>query len=144
MLANSSRSGVMCGLFMLGFAALVMGLTFTFTMPSFNTTFETVTSLILWGGVLLVLAGIVLVPSFRREVGKLQSILDIVIVRKEVTISEISSETGLDREYVQDVISKQLKIGLLFGHLEGDLFVCDTSRYRGHRGKKRGMFEATD
>jgi hypothetical protein len=134
----------MCGLFMLGFAALVMGLTFTFTMPSFNTTFETVTSLILWGGVLLVLAGIVLVPSFRREVGKLQSILDIVIVRKEVTISEISSETGLDREYVQDVISKQLKIGLLFGHLEGDLFVCDTSRYRGHRGKKRGMFEATD
>lgn len=134
----------MCGSFMLGFVVLAVGLSFTFTMPPFNSTFEIVFSLILMSGVILVLVGIEQIPSFRRNVEKLRSILEIIADREIVTISEISSETGLDREYVKNRISNQLKIGLLFGHLEGDLFVLDTSRRFGYRGKKSGLSEVVE
>jgi hypothetical protein len=144
MWTDSDRGGVMCGSFMLGFVVLAVGLSFTFTMPPLNSTFEIISSLILMSGVLLVLAGIALIPSFRRDAEKLGSILEIIDDREIVIISEISSETGLDREYVKNRILNQLKHGFLFGHLEGDLFVHDTSRHFGRRRKKSDMSEAAD
>ncbi|MGY5858549.1 MAG: hypothetical protein RTU63_04205 [Candidatus Thorarchaeota archaeon] len=134
----------MCISFMCGFVALVVGLTFTFTMPPFDPTFENISSLILWSGILLVIIGLVLIPSARREVVKIRSIIEIVTSRNEVTISEISSETGLDREYLRDRISKFLVQGLLFGALEDDLFICDTSKYRGIEVRDRDLFDAND
>ena len=75
----------------------------------------------------MAVAGVALYPGARRESRRARSILEIAAVRKEVTISDISSETGLDREYVRKIIINMLISHVLFGYLEDDLFVRDTS-----------------
>lgn len=78
-------------------------------------------------GVAMVLIGMAIYPGGAREAKRIRSILEIVAVRKEVTISDISAETGLDREYIRKVITDLLIANVLFGYLEDDLFVRDTS-----------------
>ena len=75
----------------------------------------------------MILIGIAIYPSGAREAKRIRSILEIAAVRKEVTISDISAETGLDREYIRKVITDLLIANMLFGYLEDDLFVRDTS-----------------
>ncbi|MHA1864662.1 MAG: hypothetical protein ACTSWA_12900 [Candidatus Thorarchaeota archaeon] len=117
----------MCLAFMFGFMALFMGLMFTFIFPNFDPMFEIISSVTLYGGILLVIVGIALIPGVRRNSAITRSIIEIAAVRKEVTISEISQETGLDREYVREILTKYLMGGVLFGYIEGDLFVRDTA-----------------
>lgn len=78
-------------------------------------------------GILLLLIGVIKIPGVRKEIASWQSVVGIAAVRKEVSISDISYETGLDSEYVREVLSNCLTNGLLHGYIEGDLFVRDTS-----------------
>ncbi len=132
----------MCLAFMFGLMALFMGLMFTFIFPNFDPIFEIVSAVTLYGGILLVILGIALLPGVRRTNAITRSILEIAAVRKEVTISEISQETGLDREYVRETITKYLMSGYLFGYIEGDLFVRDTAGRPRFPHRQRGLFEA--
>lgn len=132
----------MCVSFMFGFIALFMGLLFTFTFPNSIPMFDIFSSVLLYGGVLLVIVGIALLPGVRRSTAIVRSILEIAAVRKEVTISEISQETGLDREYIREVLTQHLMRGFLFGYIEGDLFVRDTGGRP--RREQRGLFEANE
>ena len=138
----TGRSMGMCLSFMFGLMALFMGLMFTFIFPNFDPIFEIISAVTLYGGILLVILGIALVPGVRRTTAITRSIIEIAAVRKEVTISEISQETGLDREYIRKILTQHLISGFLFGYIEGDLFVRDTTgRPRNPRGQ-RGLFQA--
>ena len=126
---------------MFGLMAVFMGLMLTFVIPDIDPIFEIFSSLTLWGGVLLFFIGIGLIPSARKEAKKTRSIIEIAAVRKEVTITEISQETGLDSEYVRKVLTQYLISGFLFGYIEGDLFVRDTAGGRRYLARQRGPFE---
>ena len=130
--------GTMCGGMM-----LLMGVIFAFVFPPISDSFfNTLSTILLYGGVIILVIGLVLIPSARKENAKTQSILRIAAVRKEVTIHEISQETGLDPEYVRATIERYLMNGFLFGYIEGDLFVRDTAgrpRYP-YRGGRMGLY----
>jgi hypothetical protein len=83
---------------------------------------------ILLAGVLMIVIGIALIPSSRRARRKIKSVYEIAAVRKQVTITEICEETGHDYEFVQKVITDGILYKRLYGYLEGDLFVRDTSK----------------
>ena len=78
-------------------------------------------------GVIMIFAGIAYFPSGKRESKQIRSIVEIVAVRKQVSISDISEETGLDREYMRKIITNMLVAHALYGYLEDDLFVRDTA-----------------
>lgn len=118
---------------------LLMGVAFMFMMPSgTDSFFDILSNILFYGGALFFIIGLVLVPSARKETTRTQSILRIAAVRKEVTIQEISQETGLDPEYVRSILERYLMNRFLFGYIEGDLFVRDTAGrppyMRGHSG----------
>lgn len=136
---NSGRGIGICLIMMFSIPAIIVGLVFTFIMPSFDPLFNTVSWVCLYGGILLTIIGIALVPSARRNANKTKRIIEIAAVRKEVTISEISQETGLDREYVREALTKHLMNGFLFGYIEDDLFVRDTGGRPRHRGGQMGL-----
>ena len=129
----------MCLSIMFGTMALLMGVIFTFVFPNFDPIFEILSSVLFFGGILLLIIGILLYPSIRRNTAIIRSILEIAAVRKEVTISEISQETGLDREFVRKIITQYLVSGFLFGYLEDDLFVRDTAGSRRFFGGPMGL-----
>jgi len=78
---------------------------------------------ILLGGSLVVIVGVVLFATGIPETRKRRRILEAVLARKEITISEISTQTGLDREDVRKTISNLLISSNLFGFLEDDLLI---------------------
>jgi len=108
-----------------GIPAMIVGFVMYFVAPTINFIFDTVFILILIVGILLSIIGLMRIPSSTRYYNQYKSVVDIATVRKEVTFSEISEETGLDVEFVQEVIKKSLISGRLFGYIEGDLFVRD-------------------
>lgn len=120
---------------------LLMSAMFIFLIPpipdSFFNTFSTV---LLYGGAILFIIGLALVPGARKETARTQSILRIAAVRKEVTIHEISQETGLDHEYVRATLERYLMNGFLFGYIEGDLFVRDTAGRPRYRSGQTGLY----
>lgn len=128
--------GTFCGGMM-----LLMGAVFMIMMPSISDPFfNTLSSVMLYGGAIFFVIGLVLIPSARKENARIQSILRIAAVRKEVTIQEISQETGLDPEYVRDTLERYLVSGFLFGYIEGDLFVRDTAGRPRYRTGKMGFY----
>ncbi len=136
---NSGKGVGMCFSFMFGFMALFMGLMFTFIFPNFDPMFEILSAVLLYGGILLLFIGIALIPGVRRNTKMTRSIIEIAAVRKEVTISEISQETGLDREYVREVLTKYLMSGFIFGYIEDDLFVRDTAGKSRYSRRQMGL-----
>ena len=89
-------------------------------------------------GVGLFVAGLGSLPGTRRRAKLWKTVLEIAAVEKEVTILDISQRTGIDSEMVRKVLVHCLMNYMLFGYIEGDLFVRDTSarpfRYRGPPG----------
>ena len=140
----TGRSVGMCLSFMFGLMGLFMGLMFTFIFPNFDPIFEIVSAVTLYGGILLVILGIALVPGVRRTTAMTRSIIEIAAVRKEVTISEISQETGLDREYIRKILTQHLISRFLFGYIEGDLFVRDTAGRPRFSGRQMGLSGVSD
>jgi len=128
--------GTMCGGMM-----LLMAAAFIFMMPPIpDPFFNTLSTAMLYGGAILLFIGLVLVPGARKENARTQSILRIAAVRKEVTIHEISQETGLDPEYVRAILERYLMGGVLFGYIEGDLFVRDTAGRPRYGPGKMGLY----
>jgi hypothetical protein len=125
---------------MFGGMLIVMGLVFTFIIPDFDPIFDIISNIILYGGILLLIIGFAMVPGTKRETNKIRSIIEIAAVRKEVSISDISYETGLDSEYVRKVLTQYLMSGFLFGYIEGDLFVRDTAGRPRIPSTQRGLF----
>jgi hypothetical protein len=93
--------------------------------------------LILSGAVFLVI-GLASYPGTRKRVLFRKRILEIAAVEKEVTISDLHVRTGIDSEVVREILVFCLMHGILFGYIEGDLFVRDTSArpvyFRGRTG----------
>jgi len=132
--------GTMCGGMM-----LLMGIAFMFMIPSIsNPFFNILSDVMLYGGAIFLVIGLVLIPGARKETARTQSILRIAAVRKEVTIQEISQETGLDPEYVRAVLERYLINGFLFGYIEGDLFVRDTAGRPRYMRRQSGLFTVDD
>jgi MFS family permease len=89
-------------------------------------------------GVGLFVAGLGLLPGTRRRAKLWKAVLEIAAVEKEVTILDISQRTGIDSEMVRKILVHCLMNHMLFGYIDGDLFVRDTSarpfRYMGPTG----------
>ncbi|MHA3963352.1 MAG: hypothetical protein AM325_007400 [Candidatus Thorarchaeota archaeon SMTZ1-45] len=83
-------------------------------------------------------AGLGLYPSMRKRAKLWKKVLEIAAVEKEVTISDLHIRTGIDSEEVRKILAHCLMNGILFGYIEGDLFVRDTSarpfRYKSPTG----------
>ena len=75
------------------------------------------------GGGIAAIIGAILLGIGIPETKRIRSILQIVLVRKEVTISEISTQTGFDEEYIRKTISDLVMTGFLTGFLEDDRFL---------------------
>lgn len=71
----------------------------------------------------MIVVGSALIPSSKRARKKIRVIYEIAGVRKEVTITAISQETGLDSEYIRKVITDGILYKRLYESLEDDLFV---------------------
>lgn len=111
-----------------GFVLALFGFFLSFNTFSGELIFISITGqIMLYGGILMIVIGIVLIPSGRREINKRKKVIEIVAVRKQITISEISQETGLDREYIRQLLTNLLIAHALFGYIEDDLFVRDTT-----------------
>lgn len=83
-------------------------------------------ALILIGGGFLAI-GFALYPGSRRRAKLWRKVLEIAAVEKEVSISDLHVRTGIDSEVVRKILVHCLMNGMLFGYIEGDLFVRDTS-----------------
>jgi len=75
------------------------------------------------GGAIAAIIGAILLVIGIPETKRNQSILEIAVVRKEVTISDISAQTGIDVEYIRKTITDLIMTGFLNGFLEDDRFV---------------------
>ena len=130
--------GVCLGMF-LGVMITFMGVMFYFMLGDIIPPFANFFLLLIAVGFLLFLVGVAKAPGARRESAKWKSIIEIAAVRKEVSISDISYETGLDSEYIRKVLTQCLMSGYLFGYIEDDLFVRDTSGRRGYYPGRMGL-----
>ncbi|TFG99651.1 MAG: hypothetical protein E4H14_20195 [Candidatus Thorarchaeota archaeon] len=138
------RGATTCCLFMLGLMAILFGAMAYFLPPHMDPVFDTLFIALIISGILMIVFGITLIPSSNRARRKVRSIYEIAAVRKEVTITEISSETGLDYEFVRKVITDSIIYGRLHGYLEDDLFVRDTGARQRYPSRQKGLFEASD
>ncbi len=111
----------------IGFLLAIFGFVFGYVFPFEDYFVNLLGNGLLLLGFAMIIAGLGLYPGARQESKRIRSILELVAVRKEVTISDVSAETGLDREYVRKVITDMLIAHTLFGYLEDELFVRDTS-----------------
>ena len=129
-MASPDQSAGACILIIFGFLIAFMGVLFYFMFGEIIPPFVSFFLLLIAVGFILFIIGAVKAPNARRETAKWQSIIEIAAVRKEVSISDISYETRLDNEYVRNVLTQCLVGGYLFGYIENDLFVRDTSGRR--------------
>ena len=139
---DSDRAATTCLLIMFGLMVIMFGAMLYFLPPHIDPVFDTLFLSLILGGILMIVIGITLIPSSNRARRKVRSIYEIAAVRKEVTITEISSETGLDSEFVRKVVTDSIIYGRLHGYLEDDLFVRDTGgRPRSVNRGQSGLFE---
>ena len=117
------------------FAGLCIGLIFTifggliwFMWTQVGAPFLQIIFIIFLGvGVVLLIMGLVTLPDTRRRSRLFRQVLEIAAVEKEVTISDIHTRTGIDSETVREILVACLINRILFGYIEGELFVRDTS-----------------
>jgi hypothetical protein len=110
-----------------GIFVAIFGLIMVYIVPVEIPIVTLIGNIILLIGVIMIFAGIAYYPSGKRESKQIRSIVEIVAVRKQVSISDISEETGLDQEYIRKIITNMLIARALFGYLENDMFVRDTA-----------------
>lgn len=112
----------------LGFMVLLMGLImYTIIGPLAETWFQNISLAMVLFGVGFLALGFGLLPSARNRAKVRKKVLEIAAVEKEVTISDLHVRTGIDPETVREILAHCLINGILFGYIEGDLFVRDTS-----------------
>ncbi len=136
----AENAGVCIGIFF-GLMIAFMGTMFYFMLGDIIPPFANFFILLIIVGLVLFFVGVVKAPSARRESAKWKSIVEIAAVRKEVSISDLSYETGLDKEYIMKVLTQCLMNGFLYGYIEDELFVRDTAGRRYYVVGRRGFFE---
>ena len=130
MSASSGRGIGGCVSVIFGVTFIIIASILLFIIPVSDSLFGLTFNSMRFGGFILFFVGVALIPSARNETNKARKIIEIAAVRKEVSISDISYETGFDKEYVRKILTQYLVGGLLFGYIEGDLFVRDTAEHR--------------
>ena len=123
---NAKRAAP-AGLLCIAFFVVFFDFMFVSMIPTTDLILQDIGNILFLTAGVMIIAGLALIPGSRREGRKIRNILEIVAVRKEVRISDIQSETGLDSEYIRKIITDMLISHILFGYLEDDLFVRDTS-----------------
>ncbi len=112
----------------LGFMLLFMGLImYTLIGPVATSLFQNIFLAMVLIGLGFLALGLGLLPDARNRAKLRKRILEIAAVEKEVTISDLHVRTGIDPETVRGILAQCLMNGILFGYIEGDLFVRDTS-----------------
>ncbi|MGY5854691.1 MAG: hypothetical protein RTU92_14070 [Candidatus Thorarchaeota archaeon] len=91
-------------------------------------------------GAILIGPAIILIRQGNRFLRTVQSVIEIAAVRKSVTIAEIVTHTGLDHEFVLEVLTDALVTQRLFGYIEGDEFIRDVSA-RPARSQGAALFD---
>lgn len=134
------NAGVCIAIFF-GLMIAFMGVMLYFILGDIIPTLVIIFLMMIAFGFLLFFVGVAKVPSARRESAKWKSIVEIAAVRKEVSISDLSYETGLDRKYIMKVLTQCLMNGNLYGYIEDELFVRDTAGRRYYVVGRRGLFE---
>ncbi|MGD9396818.1 MAG: hypothetical protein PVJ05_10355 [Candidatus Thorarchaeota archaeon] len=125
---NTGKDALSFGGICCGSMALVSGLIFYYTMGLMVGTVGQwiFLSLVVIAGLFL-LIGLALYPGSRERAKLWKKVLEIAAVEKEVSISDLHMRTGIDAEVVRQILVHCLMRGMLFGYIEGDLFVRDTS-----------------
>jgi hypothetical protein len=142
--ASPAQSVGVCLAMTFGFMIVLMGAVFYFTLGDIIQPFAIFFLLMIAIGFILFFGGAVKAPSARREQKNWRRILEIAAVRKEVSISDIGYETGLDSEYIRNVLTQCLVGGLLFGYIENDIFVRDTAGRPGYYPGRMGLGGMSD
>ncbi|MFW9800811.1 MAG: hypothetical protein ACFFD9_10265 [Candidatus Thorarchaeota archaeon] len=99
------------------------------TNPSLqnNTAFTSISYILLIIGSFLLIAGVCLWGMGPRSVREEDNVLEIAAMRKRVTLAELHRETNLPRDTIERILRDALLNQRLFGFLEDDEFVRDTS-----------------
>ena len=127
---EKDRGGTTCCSIFVGIMIIFMSAMFYFmTFPPFIDFRDVFLGIIVFGG-LIIIYGLTLIPSNNRARARNMSIYKIAAVRKQVSISDICTETGLDYEYVRNYIEESIIYHRLHGYLEDDVFVRDVSHRR--------------
>ncbi len=92
-----------------------------------NTTFTSISYILLIIGSLLLIAGVCLWGMGPRSVREEDNVLEIAAMRNRVTFAELHRETNLPRDTIERILRDALLNQRLFGYLENDEFVRDIS-----------------
>ncbi|MFX1605397.1 MAG: hypothetical protein ACFFDD_05770 [Promethearchaeota archaeon] len=122
-----------------GLMLLIMGvIMYTLIGPLATIWFQNIFLVMTLFGFGLLAVGLGFYPGTRKRARIRKKVLEIAAVEKEVTISDLHVRTGIDPETVREILVRCLMSGMLFGYIEGDLFVRDTSArpfyFRGRAG----------
>jgi hypothetical protein len=133
------------GRFLVGFILMISGVTsiaiaiiLALTPFANEAAFIILQYVLSFSGVVEVAIGYILHSRGRRESREVNQILEIVAVERQATFSEISERTGLEPEYIRDIIIKFLRSNSLFGYIEDDTFYRDIAD-RPSRREESGM-----
>jgi hypothetical protein len=95
--------------------------------------FTVVTPMFYAGWALIALAVLALIAGYRPHKRaaayhkKRQAVYEIAGVARSVTISGLSERTGIDPEMVHQILTRLILSHSLYGYIEDDVFVRDTS-----------------
>ena len=119
-----------CGI-CFGLVLSIMGLIFYYIIePMAGSILDFLFLVLSFAGLVFLTLGLATYPGTRRRGRIYRQVLEIAAVEKEVQISEIQYRTGIDAETVRAILVHCLISGILFGHIDDDLFVRDTSGRR--------------
>ena len=108
--------------------------------PLVDFLFQWIFLAVIFIGLVLVAMGFALYPGSRRRAKLWKTVLEIAAVEKEVTISDLHTRTGIDAEIVRKILVHCLMNGMLFGYIEGDLFVRNTSAGPSRFYRRTGLY----
>ena len=106
--------------------AMILGWT-TYPHMQEDVLFTSISLILLVTGFPLLVVGVFLMGPGSKRVREENSVLEIVAMRKKVTITELQRETNLPRETIERILSDALLNQRLSGYLENEEFVRDVS-----------------
>ena len=106
--------------------AMILGWT-TYPHMQEDVLFTSISLILLVTGFPLLVVGVFLMGPGSKRVREENSVLEIVAMRKKVTITELQRETNLPRETIERILSDALLNQRLSGYLEDEEFVRDVS-----------------
>ena len=119
---------VIAALNLQAFAGLmIFGWTTAYPHMQDDVLFKSTSLILLVIGGLLLVVGMFLMGPGSKSARKENNVLEIVAMRKKVTIAELQRETNLPRETIERILREALLNQRLSGYLEDEEFVRDVS-----------------